>query len=183
MDGLHIGVITSSDVAFHYPGSRSSAGPYLPPPGALTAIQSPGPARSLRPSRDAAERKPRWTGDSNLVHRAGITAEQARRSDPDRDPSGTRLSPRPATAGSGSRLQNRRGAARHPPRSGPTLPRPSQFWLACPCEAPEEKVRFAGDSPLEEAVSCELVSKSRFPVTRENTANYVRLRGAAPVDL
>src|SRR5205085_7879448 len=48
----------------------------------------------------------------------------------------------------------------------------------CPAAA-----RFAPDSPLEEAVSCELVSKSRFPVTRENTANYVRLRGAAPVDL
>jgi hypothetical protein len=46
-----------------------------------------------------------------------------------------------------------------------------------------EEVGFAVDSPLEEAVSCELVSKSRFPVTRENTANYVRLRGAAPVDL
>jgi hypothetical protein len=34
--------------------------------------------------------------------------------------------------------------------------------------------------PLEEAVTSELVSKVRFPVTRENTANYVRLRGAAP---
>jgi hypothetical protein len=43
--------------------------------------------------------------------------------------------------------------------------------------------RFAHDSPLEEAVTSELVSKVRFPVTRENTANHVRRRGAAPVEL
>jgi hypothetical protein len=44
------------------------------------------------------------------------------------------------------------------------------------------KVRFALDSPLEEAVSSEPVSESlKFPVSRENTGNFIdsRLRSAS----
>jgi hypothetical protein len=35
--------------------------------------------------------------------------------------------------------------------------------------------RFAADSPLEEAVSSEPVSKAKFPASWENTGNFVRL--------
>jgi hypothetical protein len=34
-------------------------------------------------------------------------------------------------------------------------------------------VQFAPDSPLEGAVTCELVSVSKFPVSRENTGNFI----------
>ena len=37
------------------------------------------------------------------------------------------------------------------------------------------KLRFAGDSPLEEAVSSEPVSEAKFPASWENTGNFVRL--------
>ena len=39
----------------------------------------------------------------------------------------------------------------------------------------EEEVRFAPDSPLEEAVLSELVSEAKFPASWENTGNFVRL--------
>jgi hypothetical protein len=44
-----------------------------------------------------------------------------------------------------------------------------------------EKVRFAPDSPLEEAVSSELVSEPKFPASREFTGNFIDsgLRGAS----
>jgi hypothetical protein len=35
-------------------------------------------------------------------------------------------------------------------------------------------VRFASDSPLEEAVSSEPVSEAKFPASWENTGNFVR---------
>ena len=35
------------------------------------------------------------------------------------------------------------------------------------------EVRFALDSPLEEAVSSELVSEARFPASREFTENFI----------
>ena len=43
------------------------------------------------------------------------------------------------------------------------------------------KVRFAQDSPLEGGVTCELVSVSKFPVSRENTGNFIdsELSGAS----
>jgi hypothetical protein len=34
------------------------------------------------------------------------------------------------------------------------------------------KVKFAGDSPLEGAVSSELVSGHGFPASRQNTGNF-----------
>ena len=37
-----------------------------------------------------------------------------------------------------------------------------------------EEVRFAQDSPLEEAVLSELVSEPKFPASWENTGNFVR---------
>jgi hypothetical protein len=37
-----------------------------------------------------------------------------------------------------------------------------------------EEIRFAGDSPLEEAVSSEPVSEAKFPASWENTGNFVR---------
>src|SRR5437016_5740651 len=44
-----------------------------------------------------------------------------------------------------------------------------------------EEVRFAMDSPVEEAVSSEPVSESRkFPVTRENTGNFRNYVADAP---
>ena len=39
----------------------------------------------------------------------------------------------------------------------------------------ERKLRFAGDSPLEEAVLSELVSEGKFPASWENTGNFVCL--------
>ena len=36
-------------------------------------------------------------------------------------------------------------------------------------------VKFAHDSPLEEAVLSELVSEAKFPASWENTRNFVRL--------
>ena len=36
-----------------------------------------------------------------------------------------------------------------------------------------EEVRFAGDSPLEEAVSSEPVSEAKFPASWENTGNFI----------
>ena len=44
-----------------------------------------------------------------------------------------------------------------------------------------EEVRFAEDSPLEEAVSSELVSEAEFPASREFTGNFIDsgLRGAS----
>jgi hypothetical protein len=36
-----------------------------------------------------------------------------------------------------------------------------------------EGVRFAVDSPLEGAVSSEPVSEAKFPVTRQNTGNFI----------
>ena len=41
--------------------------------------------------------------------------------------------------------------------------------------------KFARDSPLEGAVTCELVSVSKFPVSRENTGNFIdsELSGAS----
>jgi hypothetical protein len=37
-----------------------------------------------------------------------------------------------------------------------------------------EEVRFAGDSPLEGGVSCELVSENaKFPASRVNTGNFI----------
>jgi hypothetical protein len=44
-----------------------------------------------------------------------------------------------------------------------------------------EEVGFAVDSPLEGAVTCELVSVSKFPVSRENTGNFIdsELSGAS----
>src|SRR5439155_12098902 len=36
----------------------------------------------------------------------------------------------------------------------------------------EEEVRFARDSPLEEAVLSELVSEAKFPASWENTGNF-----------
>ena len=39
---------------------------------------------------------------------------------------------------------------------------------------PTRKLRFAGDSPLEGGVSCELVSENaKFPASRENTGNFI----------
>jgi hypothetical protein len=38
-----------------------------------------------------------------------------------------------------------------------------------------EEVRFAPDSPLEEAVRSELVSEVKFPASWEITGNFVRL--------
>ena len=42
-------------------------------------------------------------------------------------------------------------------------------------------VRFAHDSTLEGGVTCELVSVSKFPVSRENTGNFIdsELSGAS----
>ena len=42
-------------------------------------------------------------------------------------------------------------------------------------------IRFALDSLLEGAVTCELVSVSKFPVSRENTGNFIdsELSGAS----
>ena len=38
---------------------------------------------------------------------------------------------------------------------------------------PHKEVRFAGDSPLEGGVSCELVSEiAKFPASWENTGNF-----------
>jgi hypothetical protein len=44
-----------------------------------------------------------------------------------------------------------------------------------------QELRFAVDSPLEGAVTCELVSVSKFPVSRENTGNFTdsELSGAS----
>jgi len=46
---------------------------------------------------------------------------------------------------------------------------------------PADLVRFALDSPLEGGVTCELVSVSKFPVSRENTGNFIdsELSGAS----
>jgi len=43
-----------------------------------------------------------------------------------------------------------------------------------------QEIEFAPDSPLE-AVTCELVSVSKFPVSRENTGNFIdsELSGAS----
>ena len=39
---------------------------------------------------------------------------------------------------------------------------------------PDEKIRFAMDSPVEGGVSCELVSENaKFPASRENTGNFI----------
>ena len=48
-------------------------------------------------------------------------------------------------------------------------------------EVPAGQLRFAPDSPLEEAVSSEPVSVSKFPVSRENTGNFIdsELSGAS----
>jgi hypothetical protein len=40
---------------------------------------------------------------------------------------------------------------------------------------PGGEVRFAPDSPLEGAVTSELVSEAKFPASWENTGNFVRL--------
>ena len=41
-------------------------------------------------------------------------------------------------------------------------------------EVPAGQLRFAPDSPLEEGVSCELVSENaKFPASRENTGNFI----------
>ena len=40
---------------------------------------------------------------------------------------------------------------------------------------PTRKLRFAGDSPLEGAVTSETVSGAKFPASWENTGNFVRL--------
>src|SRR5712671_2081421 len=40
---------------------------------------------------------------------------------------------------------------------------------------PHKEVRFAEDTPLEEAVLSELVSEAKFPASWENTGNSVRL--------
>jgi hypothetical protein len=37
-----------------------------------------------------------------------------------------------------------------------------------------EEIRFACDSPLEEAVMSELVSEAKFPASWENTGNLLR---------
>jgi hypothetical protein len=48
--------------------------------------------------------------------------------------------------------------------------------LAGSLSAPiRRQVRFASDSPLEEAVSSEPVSEAEFPASWENTGNSVRL--------
>jgi hypothetical protein len=39
---------------------------------------------------------------------------------------------------------------------------------------PPQKIRFARDSPLEEAVTSEPVSEAKFPVRWENTGNFHR---------
>jgi hypothetical protein len=43
------------------------------------------------------------------------------------------------------------------------------------------KIEFATDSSLEEAVLSELVSAVKFPVSRENTGNFVESRLDCPV--
>ena len=45
------------------------------------------------------------------------------------------------------------------------------------------KIRFAQDSPLEEAVRSELVSAVKFPVSRENTGNFFESRLRCPSTL
>jgi hypothetical protein len=42
-------------------------------------------------------------------------------------------------------------------------------------ELGDEESKFARDSPLEEGVTSELVSEAKFPASRENTGNFVRL--------
>jgi hypothetical protein len=46
---------------------------------------------------------------------------------------------------------------------------------------PGRRGRFVPDSPVEGAVTCELVSVSKFPVSRENTGNFIdsELSGAS----
>jgi hypothetical protein len=54
--------------------------------------------------------------------------------------------------------------------TGPAAFRRNRFFGAL-----IEEVRFAVDSPLEEAVSSEPVSEAKFPASWENTVNFVRL--------
>jgi len=46
-----------------------------------------------------------------------------------------------------------------------------------------QEIGFAPDSPLEEAVSSELVSAVKFPVSRENTGNFIESRLRCPSTL
>jgi hypothetical protein len=53
-----------------------------------------------------------------------------------------------------------------PPRLGPKAKIPNDDVT---------RLRFARDSPLEEAVLSELVSEAKFPASWENTGNFIRL--------